>query len=100
MWCINTGRDLGSLAVLQPYETIHKRETWTIFHGTNAIVGLFTDDRGAARLVRQAVVRVAEHLPPLKRAITQRLTRSDATPWPSLPPLPPLPAVLTSLWRG
>ncbi|WP_374366524.1 5-demethoxyubiquinol-8 5-hydroxylase UbiM [Piscinibacter sp.] len=94
------GRDLGSLAVLQPYETIHKRETWTIFHGTNAIVGLFTDDRGTARLVRQAVVRVAEHLPPLKRAITQRLTRSDATPWPPLPPLPPLPAVLTSLWRG
>ena len=94
------GRDLGSLAVLQPYETIHKRETWPIFHGTNAIVGLFTDDRGAARLLRQAVVRVAEHLPPLKRAITQRLTRSDATPWPPLPPLPPLPAVLTSLWRG
>lgn len=94
------GRDLGSLAVLQPYETTHKRETWPIFHGTNAIVGLFTDDRSAARLVRQAVVRVAEHLPPLKRAITQRLTRSDATPWPPLPPLPPLPAVLTSLWRS
>lgn len=100
------GRDLGRLEVLQPYETRHRRETWPIFHGTNAIVGLFTDDGEAARLLRQAVVRVAEHLPPLKSAITRRLTRSSATPWPPLPPLPPLPklpplpSTLAALWRG
>lgn len=98
-----SGRDLGSLEVLLPYETRHRRETWTIFHGTNAIVGLFTDDRQAARVLRRAVVRVAEHLPPLKRAITQRLTRSGPTPWPPLPPLPPLPklpAALAAFLRG
>ena len=100
------GRDLGSLEVLQPYETRHRRETWPIFHGTNAIVGLFTDDGEAARLLRQAVVRMAEHLPPLKSAITRRLTRSTATPWPPLPPLPPLPklpplpSTLAALWRS
>ncbi len=100
------GRDLGAIEVLQPYETRHRRETWPIFHGTNAIVGLFTDDGEAARLLRQAVVRVAEHLPPLKSAITSRLTRSTATPWPPLPPLPPLPklpplpSTLASLWRS
>ncbi len=103
------GRDLGAIEVLQPYETRHRRETWPIFHGTNAIVGLFTDDGEAARLLRQAVVRVAEHLPPLKSVITRRLTRSSATPWPPLPPLPPLPrlprlpplpSTLTALWRG
>jgi ubiquinone biosynthesis UbiH/UbiF/VisC/COQ6 family hydroxylase len=100
------GRDLGRIEVLQPYETRHRRETWPIFHGTNAIVGLFTDDGEAARLLRQAVVRVAEHLPPLKSAITSRLTRSTATPWPPLPPLPPLPklpplpSTLASLWRS
>ena len=100
------GRDLGRLEVLQPYETRHRRETWPIFHGTNAIVGLFTDDGEAARLLRQAVIRVAEHLPPLKSAITRRLTRSTASPWPPLPPLPalpklpPLPSTLASLWRS
>lgn len=100
------GRDLGRQEVLQPYETRHRRETWPIFHGTNAIVGLFTDDGDAARLLRQAVIRVAEHLPPLKSAITRRLTRSSATPWPPLPPLPPLPklpplpSTLASLWRS
>lgn len=91
------GRDLGRIDVLQPYETRHRRETWPIFHGTNAIVGLFTDDGEAARLLRQAVVRVAEHLPPLKHAITSRLTRSTATPWPLLPPLP---STLAALWRS
>jgi ubiquinone biosynthesis UbiH/UbiF/VisC/COQ6 family hydroxylase len=79
------GRDLGGLAVLGPYETRHRRETWPIYHGTNAVVGLFTDDREPARLLRQAVIRVADHLPPLKRAITQRLTRSTAASWPPLP---------------
>ena len=95
------GRDLGSLAVLEPYETRHRRETWPIFHGTNAIVGLFTDDADGARLLRQAVIRMAEHLPPLKSAVTRRLTRSGATPSLSAwPPLPTLPATLTALWRA
>jgi ubiquinone biosynthesis UbiH/UbiF/VisC/COQ6 family hydroxylase len=90
------GHDLGSLAVLQPYETRHRRETFGVYHGTNAIVGLFTDDTEPARLLRQAVIRVAEHLPPLKNAITRRLTRSTATPWPNLP----VPPVISALWRG
>lgn len=91
-----SGRDLGSLDVLKPYEARHRRETWTVYHGTNAVVGLFTDDGGPARLLRQAVMRVAERLPPLKAAITRRLTRSGPTPWPALPrvPLPPLPSSL------
>lgn len=96
------GRDLGSLAVLQPYESEHRRETFPIYHGTNAVVGLFTDDREPARLLRQAVIRVADHLPPLKSLITQRLTRSSPTPWPKLPPLPAPPSLnaLTEFWRA
>ena len=93
------GRDLGSLDVLQPYETQHRRETLPIYHGTNAVVGLFTDDREPARLLRQAVIRVADRLPPLKAAITRRLTRSSATPWPRLP-VPPKLSTLAALWRG
>jgi len=88
--------------VLQPYETEHRRETFPIYHGTNAVVGLFTDDGEPARLLRQAVIRVADRLPPLKSLITQRLTRSSPTPWPKLPPLPTPPSLssLTALWRS
>lgn len=85
------GRDLGSLAVLQPYETRHRRETWPIYHGTNAVVGLFTDDSEPARWMREAVIRVADRLPVLKSAITQTLTRRSAFVWPALPKLPTLP---------
>ena len=93
------GRDLGGLEVLQPYETEHRRETFPIYHGTNAVVGLFTDDGEPARLLRQAVIRVADRLPPLKALITQRLTRSSPTPWPRLP-APPSLSSLQALWRA
>lgn len=85
------GRDLGSLGVLQPYETRHRRETWPVYHGTNAIVGLFTDDSEPARWMREAVIRVADRLPLLKSAITQKLTRRSGFAWPALPRLPTLP---------
>lgn len=87
------GRDLGSLAVLQHYETRHRRETWPVYHGTNAVVGLFTDDSEAARWMREAVIRVADRLPVLKSAITQKLTRRSAFAWPALPKLPTLPTL-------
>jgi 2-polyprenyl-6-methoxyphenol hydroxylase-like FAD-dependent oxidoreductase len=60
--------------VLQAFESEHRRTTLPIYLGTNAIVGLFTDDRAPARLLRSAVLRVAEHLPPLKAVITRQLT--------------------------
>jgi 2-polyprenyl-6-methoxyphenol hydroxylase-like FAD-dependent oxidoreductase len=85
------GRDLGSLALLQPHETRHRREIWPVYHGTNAEVGLFTDDSETARWMREAVIRVADRLPLLKSAITQKLTRRSAFTWPSLPKLPTLP---------
>jgi ubiquinone biosynthesis UbiH/UbiF/VisC/COQ6 family hydroxylase len=88
------GRDPGSAEVVGRYDERHRRETFPIYHGTNAIVGLFTDDRPPARLLRQAVIRVADRLPPLKTLITERLTRSTAQPW------PPLPPGLAALWRG
>jgi 2-polyprenyl-6-methoxyphenol hydroxylase-like FAD-dependent oxidoreductase len=74
------GRDLGRLDVLQPYEARHRRETLPVYLGTNAIVGLFTDDRAPARLLRRAVIRVADRLPPLKTLITRRLTDRGAAP--------------------
>lgn len=59
---------------LQRYASGHRRDTWPIYQGTNAVVKLFTDERAPARLLRQGVLRLAEHLPPLKAAIAQQLT--------------------------
>jgi ubiquinone biosynthesis UbiH/UbiF/VisC/COQ6 family hydroxylase len=68
------GLDLGALPTLQAYEREHRRTTLPIYLGTNGIVQLFTDDRTPARLLRGAVLRVAQHLPPLRAAISRQLT--------------------------
>ena len=80
------GRDIGSTSTLQPYETEHRRVTWPIYHGTNAVVQLFTDERTQARWLRRAVLTVAEKVPPFNglvhAAITRQLTGRAVGPWP------------------
>lgn len=68
------GRDLGDDRALSAYSREHERLTLPIYLGTNAIVKLFTTETLPARLAREAVLRVASHLPPLKKAITRQLT--------------------------
>ncbi len=68
------GQDLGSSAALERYASGHRRNTWAIYQGTNAVVKLFTDERPAARLLRRGVLQVAQALPPLKAAISAQLT--------------------------
>jgi ubiquinone biosynthesis UbiH/UbiF/VisC/COQ6 family hydroxylase len=68
------GQDLGDSALLEAYAAQHRRNTWAIYQGTNAVVKLFTDERPAARLLRRGVLQVAQHLPPLKAAISAQLT--------------------------
>ncbi|MEX8493410.1 FAD-dependent monooxygenase [Sphaerotilus sp.] len=58
---------------LAAYDREHRDTARWIFHGTNAIVRLFTDDRPAARLVRQATLHLAERLPPVKALIVRQL---------------------------
>lgn len=70
--------DLGSLAVLEPFQNEHRRVTRPIYLGTNALVQLFTDERPAARLVRRLVLRAANRLPAvsglLKATVRRQLT--------------------------
>jgi ubiquinone biosynthesis UbiH/UbiF/VisC/COQ6 family hydroxylase len=74
----SAGRDIGSLAVLQPYEAEHRRSTLPVYLGTNAVVSLFTDERAPAKLARRAVLAVVEKVPTvgalIKSAITRQLT--------------------------
>ncbi|MFA5939001.1 MAG: 5-demethoxyubiquinol-8 5-hydroxylase UbiM [Sinimarinibacterium sp.] len=81
------GQDIGSLAGLAGYESEHRRASLPLYLGTNALVGLYTDERMPARLLRSVVLRIADRLPPLKNVITHQLTgthrssaRSSARP--------------------
>ena len=87
------GRDLGEAGPLARYAEEHRRVTLPIYLGTNVVVKLFTNDSRPAKLVREAVVRATNWLPPVQRAITRQLTGDTTQPlWRSLlPPLPPLP---------
>lgn len=76
-----SGGDIGGMDALAHYQAEHRRVTRPIYLGTNALVGLYTDDTLPARLLRSAVLRVANHLPPLKAGIVRQLsgTRGDVS---------------------
>ncbi|MGB1109517.1 MAG: 5-demethoxyubiquinol-8 5-hydroxylase UbiM [Gammaproteobacteria bacterium] len=68
------GRDIGGMDVLKAYERKHMMVTRPLFHGTNSIVGLFTNDSAPAKLIRKAVLNVSDKLPPVKWFIREKLT--------------------------
>lgn len=70
--------DAATARALAAYEAEHRRVTWPVYTGTNAIVRLFTDDRAPARLLRGAVLRAAKALPPVRTMIARRLTGGPA----------------------
>jgi len=71
---IGKGRDFGSNAVLQRYQYKHMQTTRPLFHGTNGIVSLFTNDALPAKLARKAVLRLSNNFPPVKWLIKNKLT--------------------------
>ncbi|MDM4765675.1 5-demethoxyubiquinol-8 5-hydroxylase UbiM [Pelomonas sp. SE-A7] len=73
--------DPGDPELLARYAATHRRATWPIYQGTNALVKLFTDERPPARLLRQGVIAVADSLPPLKALITAQLTGQLPSPF-------------------
>ncbi len=70
---ISQGRDFWHPTVLARYQQQHMLSTRPLYHGTNSIVSLFTNDSLPATLLRKAVLRLSNNLPPVKWAITQKL---------------------------
>ncbi len=68
------GEDIGSMGGLAAYERQHRRKVLPLYHGTNALVRLFTDSSGPARMVRSAALRLGNVLTPVKRQIEKQLT--------------------------
>lgn len=67
------GQDIGATPLLRRFEVAHRRATHPLYLSTNATVMLYTNDRFPARVIRDAMIRAAEHLPPLRRAVATRL---------------------------
>ncbi|MCP5271945.1 MAG: 5-demethoxyubiquinol-8 5-hydroxylase UbiM [Burkholderiaceae bacterium] len=67
--------DLNPAPALAAYEAEHRRTTWPIYQGTNAVVSLFTDERPLARVLRPAVLALAGQAPGLRTLVRSVITR-------------------------
>lgn len=68
------GADIGSQALLRQYDSQHQRHTRPLYHGTNAMVSLFTNDTKPVQTLRKIALRVSNNLPPVKHWIAKQLT--------------------------
>lgn len=98
-------KDIGGEAVLAGYQRQHMLATRPMYHGTNLVVGLFTDDRCIARLARKLTMRLANNCSPLKQMITRKLTEQpDSGLMAKLPKLPAFanfpPTLKAHFWPG
>lgn len=70
------GLDIGDRRALTAYERAHRRSSAFLYHGTNALVKIYTDSRPHMRLMRNLGLRLGNRLPPFKRYVTRQLTGS------------------------
>ena len=67
------GSDIGAPGPLARYQRAHRLATRPLYEATRLVVRLYTDDARPARLVRDAVLHVADRLTPFKRLIAHSL---------------------------
>ncbi|KDN24903.1 hypothetical protein MBO_06626 [Moraxella bovoculi 237] len=66
--------DIGSAKLLHTYNLHHQRHTRPLYHGTNAMVSMFTNDSRPVRILRDVALRTSNNFPPIKRWIAGQLT--------------------------
>ena len=74
---MSQGRDIGTLEVLEKYQSKHMQVTKPLYLGTNGIVNLFTNDELPAKILRKLVLRFTNNFAPIKHTIINRLTEID-----------------------
>lgn len=67
------GGDAGDQATLRHYERGHRAATFPLYQATNAIAGLFTDERALARVARNVAIGVGARLPFARHAVSSML---------------------------
>ncbi len=75
---LERGGDAADMRALKRYEAAHRRTVLPLYHGTNALVRLFTDDRPPARLLRGAALRLGSVVKPVHNRILHKLTDIEA----------------------
>lgn len=68
------GQDIGASSLLEKYSSKHMLHAQPIYHGTNMLLKLFTNETAPAKLLRGLVLRASNNFPPLKKLITKQLT--------------------------
>lgn len=84
---IKENKAIYSQGVLQAYQRQHMLMTKPLYHGTNLVVGLFTNDDLPAKLIRKAVLRISNNSPLIKWGIRRKLMskKSITSLLPALP---------------
>ncbi len=73
----NNGEDIASEFLLRRYNRKHRNVSRPLYLGTNGIVGLFTNDKPLAKMVRKGLLRFGNRFPPIKNFITHQLTEEN-----------------------
>ena len=68
------GQDIGATSLLEKYSTKHMLHAQPIYHSTNMLLKLFTNETAPAKILRGLVLRASNNFPPLKKLITKQLT--------------------------
>jgi len=74
------GVDIAAPSVLRSYELAHRRLAWPLWVGTNVVARLYGAQDPVARLARRTALRLAQRLPPFKRAVTALLMDRGRAP--------------------
>ncbi|NBB92821.1 MAG: 5-demethoxyubiquinol-8 5-hydroxylase UbiM [Gammaproteobacteria bacterium] len=76
------GRPVSDPAVLSAYQRRHRLASLPLYMATATVVGLYTDDRLPARLLRRSLLRVADRLAPFRQVVARQLTGKGGLPGP------------------
>ncbi len=87
------GQPFYAQDVFKHYDHKQQLASRPIYHGTNAIVRLFTTDTTPAKLLRKAALRFGNHFPPVQWGIIHKLTEVGGMSGLSLPTPPSLKGV-------
>ncbi len=70
------GIDYASHTILDNYSRKHRHICAPLYHGTNALVTLYTRETTTAKFARRALLRLGNHIGPARRLIINQLTES------------------------
>lgn len=74
---IKNNQDIGAISTLKRYESKQIHITRLMYFGTNSVVTLFTNDAPVVKTIRKAVLKIAQHFPPIKQLISRQLTNTN-----------------------